>query len=189
MGYDANGNWTQEDDSVTNRVTGLLAQNSPLMQQAKTRAKQSANRRGLLNSSMAVGAGQQATLNAALPIASQEANQAHAKNLAAQGHAQTKEIQSADISSKEKIADMNVGAHDRQYASGFVAEVEKKYGAMFNEVLKNNNLSSAQRDKYYGHLATLRDSDMQLVEQLYGIDLDWATAGAEDGTTASATHG
>lgn len=60
-------------DTVEGRVEGIIAKNSPLMQSAATRAAQQSNRRGLLNSSMAVGAGQRAVIDAAMPIASQDA--------------------------------------------------------------------------------------------------------------------
>jgi hypothetical protein len=83
-GYDATTysttDWSNTtDQSVANQLQGLIAQNSPLMQQSKTNALQDMNKRGLLNSSMAIGAGQNAVIANALPIA-----QADAKTRAAQ---------------------------------------------------------------------------------------------------------
>lgn len=60
-------------DTVEGRVEGIIKSDSPLMQLAKTQAKQQANQKGLLNSSMAVGAAQNAVYNAATPIAQQDA--------------------------------------------------------------------------------------------------------------------
>lgn len=60
--------------TVQGLVTGIIGSDSPLMQQARTTALQSMNQRGLLNSTMAEQAGQAAVLNAALPIASQDAS-------------------------------------------------------------------------------------------------------------------
>lgn len=60
-------------DLVQGRVKGIIDENSPLMRQAETRALQTMNQRGIINSSMAVGAGQSALYDAALPIASQDA--------------------------------------------------------------------------------------------------------------------
>jgi hypothetical protein len=115
----------QVDDSVTNKVNTLTAQSSPLMQAAKTEGLKIANRRGLLNSSIAAGATQDAMLRHALPIASQEASQDHARNLqardfeygmASQGFAQDfqsgesaldrglqERMQGRDIESREKL--------------------------------------------------------------------------------------
>lgn len=61
------------DQTVQGQVKNIVDANSPLMQQADTRSKQQMNSRGLINSSMAIGAGQAALYDAALPIAQQDA--------------------------------------------------------------------------------------------------------------------
>lgn len=67
--------WKVNDkQTVAGQIKGIVGADSPLMQQAATAAKQQANARGLLNSSMAVGAGQDALYRAALPIAQQDAS-------------------------------------------------------------------------------------------------------------------
>lgn len=170
MGYGTDGKWIPEDDSITPRLTGLLQKDSPLMQQARTGALQFANKRGLANSSIAATAGESAAINAALPIAAQEASQTAAKNL-----------QSTQTGSTERVAALNVSAHDREKLAAATAEYSKKYGAMFTEVLKNNDLAAPARNAYYQHIAALRDIDMQLLEQTFNVDLDW-------GTAAPATH-
>lgn len=78
QGYDANQagltSWDVNDpQTVAGQFNGLIAQNSPLIKQARTSALQSANQKGLINSTMAVGAGEQAAYNAALPIAQADA--------------------------------------------------------------------------------------------------------------------
>ncbi len=73
-----NGVQTQQPSAdVSTRVSDLISADSPFIQRAKTEAKQAANRRGLLNTSIAVQAGEAAAQKAALPIAAQEASQAH----------------------------------------------------------------------------------------------------------------
>lgn len=59
--------------TVQGQIEGIIAADSPLMQQAATTARQGMNQRGLLNSSMAIGAGQDAVIRQALPIAQQDA--------------------------------------------------------------------------------------------------------------------
>jgi hypothetical protein len=51
----------------------LLTSGNPYLERARTRALAGANRRGLLNSSMALGAGETAAIDAALPIAQADA--------------------------------------------------------------------------------------------------------------------
>jgi hypothetical protein len=78
QGYNANQaattNWNvTAPQTVQSQVQGIIASNSPLMQQAQTGALQQMNQRGLMNSSMAVGAAQDAVIRQALPIAQQDA--------------------------------------------------------------------------------------------------------------------
>lgn len=237
------GQYKLEDDSVSTHVTGLMSQSSPFMQQARTQGLQSANRRGLLNSSMGVQASQAAAYQAALPIASQEASQAFQKNLSGQGYQQQyqlaeqgfghqkalaeqgfghqqqlltmelgsrERLQMADLAaqkerlgmqitsqeklalqdlkaamdrlnvqtgSQEKIAQMNIAAHDRQYAMSAAVAMENSYAEMFRTIASAHDLPAAARDQYLQHIGAIRDANLNLVEQLYGIDLQWPSAG------------
>lgn len=67
--------WTPTADAtVSGQFNKITAQGSPLMDMAETQAKQGMASRGLLNSTMAITAGQQAAYGAALPMAQQDAN-------------------------------------------------------------------------------------------------------------------
>lgn len=68
-------NWAvKPKQTVQGQVQSIIAGNSALMQQAATRANQQSNARGLMNSSIGVGAGQAALYEAAMPIATQDAS-------------------------------------------------------------------------------------------------------------------
>lgn len=82
MPFDASGRWIPEDDSVSVKLTGLLADNSKYMQTARAAGERTAHKRGLLNSSIAAGAAENAAIAAAAPIASQDASQTAQKNQA-----------------------------------------------------------------------------------------------------------
>lgn len=71
--YDPKGFAVTSDQTVQGQIKKIVDDDSPLMQQALTRATQKMNQRGLINSSINVGAGQEAVLSAALPIAQQDA--------------------------------------------------------------------------------------------------------------------
>ena len=58
-----------QQELVSGQLNGLLASDSPYITQARAQAAATAAGRGLLNSSIAAGAGQQAAIGAALPIA------------------------------------------------------------------------------------------------------------------------
>jgi len=74
-GYDAaKTNFDPATHTVAGQVKSIIDTESPLQKQAETRATQRMNQRGLVNTSINTGAGQAAVLDAALPIASQDAN-------------------------------------------------------------------------------------------------------------------
>lgn len=67
-------NWNVGDNQmVQNQLTKVLDAGSPLMTRAETKANQDMQARGLLNSSMAVKAGQSALFDYAVPIATTDA--------------------------------------------------------------------------------------------------------------------
>lgn len=61
-------------DTVSGQLQTLRSQDSPYLAQAKQGAMEIGNSRGLLNSSITAGAGESAAINAALPIAQQDAS-------------------------------------------------------------------------------------------------------------------
>ena len=107
--------WTPGAASTVQGQLGkVLDSNSPLMDRAATKAAQGMNSRGLLNSTMALTAGQSALYDAALPIAQQDAAtfttagkaNADAMNAASQqaaGFAQQTGLQAADIGNQQAL--------------------------------------------------------------------------------------
>lgn len=61
-------------ETVAGQMQGLIQENSPYMQMARTSANQQMNSRGLLNSSMAISASDAAAYQAALPVAQADAS-------------------------------------------------------------------------------------------------------------------
>ena len=155
---------TEPEAFVEKRLEGLLSQDNAYMAQARTRAKQAAESRGLLNTSIATTAGESAALSAALPIASQDA-----------AFSAQHVLQRLGNESKERIAHMNVQSHDRDRAMSAAAVYEGQYADMFRVISTAPDIPAAQRDKFLTHIAAIRDSTLNLVEQLYNVDLTWAS--------------
>lgn len=66
--------WTPTaDQTVQGQIKNIIAEDSPLSQMAVARSNEQMNQRGLINSSINVGAGQKALYESALPIAQQDA--------------------------------------------------------------------------------------------------------------------
>jgi hypothetical protein len=62
------------NETVQGQLKGLITENAPFIQQARTNTMGEYNRRGLLNSGQAVSAGEQAAYAAALPVAAADAD-------------------------------------------------------------------------------------------------------------------
>ncbi|WP_020409802.1 hypothetical protein [Hahella ganghwensis] len=75
--YEADQREVNPYSTVSGQLTGLLSQDNPYMKRAEQNALRTANSRGLLNSTMAVGAAHGAAIDAALPIAQQDAATYH----------------------------------------------------------------------------------------------------------------
>jgi len=121
------------NQTVQGQMTGLMNSNNPLMQRAMTRASAAANKRGLLNSSMGVQAGQEAALTAALPIAQADAatnakqaqmNQGYANQFSAQAQdlGNKTSLMGTELTNKTQLADQ---AYAQQAGTG-------NYGATTN---------------------------------------------------------
>lgn len=88
--------------TVQEQIRGIIAENSPLMQQARATSRGQMNERGLINSSIANTAGQAAVLQAAMPIAQADAamyadtaktNNAYANQFATANNLQIRDLQ------------------------------------------------------------------------------------------------
>lgn len=158
-----------QDESVSRRITGMLKTDSPLLKQAQTTARKEANSRGLLNSSMAATGGTDAMIRSVVPIASQEAQQAHQTN----------------------IAQANIASNDREKAMAAAVQMANNYGENFRAIATDPNMPADARNRYMEHIAAMRDNNNALIEQMYGIELNWASGagGGEGGggSTAPAT--
>lgn len=109
--------YTEQDDSVEGRVNAITKSGSPLMQQAAYQGQAAAKRRGLLNSSIAVGAAEDSVIKNALPIASQDASQAFQKNLTNQQFGGQRQLQADSIANQQFMQGKDLAAQDARLAA------------------------------------------------------------------------
>jgi hypothetical protein len=155
MAYDAQDQWKPEDDSVKKQITGMMSSDSPYMKAARNKGHQFANQRGMMNSSIAGQAAEAAAINAALPIAQQDASQIAAKNSAdlgfkhqqslntqTQGH-QMEQIDKEDSIRKDLLKIRETGLKDR-----FVIEQDTKLQMtdMENAQKKQDSITESLRN-------------------------------------------
>jgi hypothetical protein len=122
--------------TVQGQVESILSKDGALMQRARTTAQEQMASRGLLNSSMAVEAGQAAVLDRALPMAQQDAaahNQMDGENMSAvnsasqfnTGARNQSSLQAQQIASSEKQQAQQLAQQGEQFKSSQAQQGEQ----------------------------------------------------------------
>jgi hypothetical protein len=152
--YDPSQWSVANSQTVQGQLGGILKQDSPLMQLAGTQAKQQMSGRGLLNSSMAVGAGQNAVIQNALPIAQQDA--ATRADAARTNTGWQNEAKQFNTGARNQFGLANMDA--RNQAGQFNANAKNQFGLTqlqgqidinkLNEQQKNTLAQMAQGQQY-----------------------------------------
>ncbi len=91
-------------DTVADRVNALLNRDNDLMKTAAQRGLDAGNKRGLLNSSISVGASIKSMIDSIVPIASQDSQQSYGEMLQTMINAHQTSMQQMQNTSQEKIA-------------------------------------------------------------------------------------
>lgn len=200
------GDVTQPRARVDEIAADMMKSDSPLMRQAETRGLQQANRRGLLNSSIAVGEAQRSQLDAVVPMASAEADfrnrevergfqaeQAELDRGFQAGQAQldrdqqtqlasfdadTRErLQRIDIESRERLAAMDLDANNRRSAESMITNLLSLEQNTIANIMANTNLSAEERRSQIEAAEQRLRSQMELAEDLFAVDVSQFTAG------------
>lgn len=200
LGLGATPGFNPED--VVAQVDRVTSQDSPLMRRAKAEGIQFANRRGLLNSSLAGQASQNAVLNYAVPLAAQASDQAFRYGL--QGREQDfqageselerqnrltladKEIgiQREKIASDEGLAALerdlrltlqaaDISANDRRGAESLLNNAFNDYENSIQSILANPDLPASERNKLLTNAKNMLSTKITYINDLYSTDFDW----------------
>mgnify|MGYP003636497965 CR=1 FL=1 len=195
MGWNADGTYKPDDEAIAPRVAELTSQDSPLMRQARTSGMAMGNRRGLINSSMAVGAAEGAALGVATPIASQESQQKYGKNVQFMQNQQQDKTTSATLASEEKrtadslAADRyrtdtsiasderktaaSIAAQDRQTVAQQSGDLARTYTDGIGQTLVNDKIPATTRSAAQRDISGLYQASLQRLQTVYGVNLGW----------------
>lgn len=186
--------------SVEKRVTDIASKDSALNQMAATEATKVMNRRGMLNSSMAIGAAQDAVLKSAVPIASQDAAQAFQgqensldrtlqTGLQSKQIASTEKMQGIDIASKEKLTLAQIASTEGMAAAQRAlddkmqkASIDAATQSQLRDIASKEGMASADRElqKYMQSQEITAEKDMQADELYQEAKIaDWQLASSE----------
>lgn len=183
--------------TVASNVKSLIDTDSPLMQQAASRAAGQANARGLLNSSQAVGAGQAALYDAALPIAQADAAtnaRAGEQTTLAQNAAETQRANIATSTSQFNASASNALALQNLQSSTQLTGIDKQVEAQkvisaadntardaIAKLQSDTSLSVAQKQIASQEILAQRDNDTKVAMQTFQLGADLQKINA-DGT-------
>lgn len=200
--------WTVDNNqTVSGQITQLIDQNSPLMEQARTNAKQAANQRGLVNSAMAVSAGESAAYQAALPIAQQDAetnarassynteaqNQTNQFNVTAQNTALSqgsqqqsqadlqKELQQTELKFRQLELDNQLLLQTNAQA----AELMNQATGVLNNILMNEKMDSRAKTAASAQIYANLQDQLRLLQSTSKLDLSTFLAENPYGTQAT----
>ena len=140
--------------TVQSQIAKIIEANSPLMARAEARSRAQMNERGLTNTSMAIGAGQSALYDAAMPIAQQDAGtyarsgefNASATNTASQfSAAQRQQADLANQQSANAAAEFSAGSTNRAAEVNAAALNQAEQFAV-SEANRNAQFNSTQQN-------------------------------------------
>jgi hypothetical protein len=151
-----------EAKGVEGRTASIIDKASPLMQRAETRALQQMNRRGLMNSSMAVGAGQTAVIDAASQIANADAGYSQQQALANQNAQNAAAQANAAMRGNLGMEGRRLDESGRQFDAG-QASTTDRFNRELGENTRQFDATIAQRSEQF-------TQDMANKLQLAGVD-------------------
>ena len=137
-------------DDPAGLLSEMMKQGSPLMDQAKTAGLQMANQRGLLSSSMAVGAAQDAQVRAMVPLAQQQAAQGAQANLSRQDFEQGRTLQGDQITSQQTMQGRDIESREAMQGR----EIESRFGMQERDIAAQREAQTAQIAAQFGMQAT-----------------------------------
>lgn len=182
-----------DKETVQGQIKGLLTSGSPMIEQARTSANQQMNSRGLLNSSLAVQASDQAAYNAALPIAQADANiygTASQQNMAAQNDALKTNTSASneaaklnlganldalkanlDVASKTRLAGIEADYKTLIQTSASASEIYKGTMASIANLIANTDMTAESKATAITGMFDRMGSALNLVGSINGVDL------------------
>jgi hypothetical protein len=195
--YNADTREVKDNATVRGQLMQLLDDNGKYMRNARTRSNEAANSRGLLNSSMAIGAGERAAIESAMPIATQDANTYDTRARTNMDAVNTERRFNAGNEQQMGLANMNAQNTSRQFntnannqAGQFNANAQNRAGE-FTANAQNRagefNASAENQAGEFGANADNRASEFNAQQENNMVQRQWEqkTAEKHDATMAN----
>lgn len=161
-------------DDVGDVAAGMMAKDSVLMKKARADGAAFANRRGLLNSSMAGGAAESAMLDQIVPMASQTAQQRFQKNLSGQQYLEKRGLNDQTAEQQKDQTRLE----GRQQRKTIGAEYDAR-GELSEQESQQRRQEAAQQQRFTMRQMRL-DANVQSRLQREGFNQDKVLANVEN---------
>lgn len=171
MAFDSAGNWKPEDASVQKQLDPILSSDSALLQQAAGAGAKASNRRGLVNSSMGIGAAQAEAYRVAVPIASQNAQQIYGMNSGEMNNRMNRDINAANLAAAER---------ERQLSA--IVQLTGNQASATAQTLTNDKIPGTTRAEVQRSITAGTNSAIAALERLYGTRINWGTLNGPEAT-------
>ena len=148
-----------EKETVAGQLKSLTASNSPYIRQAEKDTVRQANSRGLINSTMAAGAGREAAIRSALPIATQDASTYAAARENEQQNYLNIERDKNSAALNERLATLESSLRENEI------EMEYESKTAMEEHLQSERFSDDTKIRIVENMnLIMRDSQQQIVD-------------------------
>ena len=155
-------NYDPTKGTVAGQMTGLLNSGNSYIKNARNRGKEHAASRGLLNSSIAAGASEKAAINAAMPIAQQDANTYNQFELV---------THNTDNAIRKGAYDVTANTQGAYLSS--VNDLVKNAGVSINEIETAKDITQANKNAMIANTTARRDADLQFTRSLFSNMPTW----------------
>jgi hypothetical protein len=170
----------KEEETVSGQLNKLLAEDSPYVQSARNKALEQGNSRGLLSSSLTAGAGERAAIDAAAPIAAQDASTYAASGLSAQNANQDVSLtgykSALDLKNASMISAQN--ANQDMTSIGYKSALDLASQSELSKQGAEQNLTADEKRAAQNLTADEKRAEQNLTadEKRYAMDLANQTA-------------
>lgn len=182
-----------EADTVESRLDKLLSKDNAYIKTARANAAETANSRGLLNSSIAAGTGEKAAIESALPIATQDASAQNAFRQQEQAFNYNASLQDAAAANEFKLTDknyqnetkiqeqlfgynqalqqMNIDADLKMQTTESLQTLAQQYMTERTTILTSPELDEESKQVLLNDLEAYTSQSMALVADMAGFDV------------------
>lgn len=154
------------EQQVDAELARILGQDSPLLARAKQEAMRTANRRGLQNTSIAVGAAQGAMVDRALPMAQQNAAQGFQRTLANAGFRQEANLFTASEQNRLTALEAELGTQVNVFNADQLNQAESLAAQM--------RMAQEQQNTEAYNRASLQFTELQRSAEAQRADIAFA---------------